>query len=171
MRDIEYFILHIAIFGLSFALVRSEGEPLKDQERAFGSVKVVKYDPSSAVAAQTPITVGDVASQVLVGEIDSKDIRVSSVTFRDGARNRFHRHSGDQILIVVEGRGIVVTAETSIEVERGDVVVIPAGDLHWHGALPGETFTHLSIVSPHETTFEEPAGYVPPMLAESVFAR
>lgn len=134
-------------------------------------MKVVKYDPAGAVATQTPITVGDVASQVLVGEIDSKDIRVSSVTFRDGARNRFHRHSCDQILMVVEGRGIIATADESIEVERGDVIVIPAGDLHWHGALPGETFTHLSIVAPHETTFEEPAGYVPNYPAETVLSR
>jgi quercetin dioxygenase-like cupin family protein len=134
-------------------------------------MKVVKYDPASAVAAQTPITVGDVASQVLVSEIDSKDIRVSSVTFRDGARNRFHRHSCDQILIVVEGRGVIATAETSIEVERGDVIVVPAGDLHWHGALPGEIFTHLSFIAPHETTFEEPASYQPSRIVEAVLTR
>ncbi|CAN5522819.1 cupin domain-containing protein [soil metagenome] len=134
-------------------------------------MKVVKYDPSSAVATQTPIMVGDVASQVLVGEIDSKDIRVTSVTFRDGARNRFHRHSCDQILIVVEGRGVIATAEDSTEVERGDVIVIPAGDLHWHGALVGETFTHLSIIAPHETTFEEPVGYSPSALAGAALVR
>lgn len=134
-------------------------------------MKVVKYDPSSAVATQTPITVGDVASQVLVGEIDSKDIRVTSVTFRDGARNRFHRHTCDQILIVVEGRGVIATTQETTEVERGDVIVIPAGDLHWHGALPGETFTHLSIITPHETTFEEPASYTPTTFAGAAVAR
>lgn len=119
-------------------------------------MNVVKYDPSSSVASQTPITVGDVTSQVLVGEIESRDIRVSSVTFRDGARNRFHRHSRDQILVVIEGRGMIALADRSIEIERGDVVTIPAGELHWHGALPGETFTHLSIIPPHETVFAEP---------------
>lgn len=134
-------------------------------------MNVIKYDPASAVAAQSPITVGDVASQMLVGEIDSKDIRVSSVTFRDGARNRFHRHSSDQILMVVEGRGVIATADDSVEVERGDVIVIPAGDLHWHGAIPGEIFTHISITAPHETIFEEPVASVPNRLAEPALAR
>lgn len=134
-------------------------------------MNVVKYDPSSSVASQTPITVGDVASQLLVGEIESRDLRVSSVTFRDGARNRFHRHTRDQVLVVIEGRGLIALADRSIEIERGDVVTIPAGELHWHGALPGETFTHLSIVPPHETIFVEPEMTGQPVIGETVATR
>ena len=71
-----------------------------------------------------------------------------------------HRHSCDQVLVIVEGRGIIATEAETREVERGDVIVVPAGELHWHGALSGETMTHLSIVTPHETEVhdrEEPA--------------
>jgi quercetin dioxygenase-like cupin family protein len=134
-------------------------------------MNVVKYDPSSSVASQTPITMGDVASQVLVGEIESPDVRVTSVTFRDGARNRFHRHSRDQILIVIEGRGMIALADRSVELERGDVAVIPAGELHWHGALPGEIFTHLSVIPPHETTFVEPEQVGQPLRHAAAIAR
>jgi quercetin dioxygenase-like cupin family protein len=114
-------------------------------------MKFIKYDPSNSTVSPTPIVVGEVASQMLVGEVDAADIRVTAVTFRDGARNRLHRHSCDQVLVIADGRGIIATESETYEVERGDVVVIPARELHWHGALPGETMTHLSIVTPHET--------------------
>jgi quercetin dioxygenase-like cupin family protein len=118
-------------------------------------MKLIKYDPSNATVSPTPIMIGEVASQMLVSEIDAADIRVTSVTFRDGARNRLHRHSCDQVLVIVEGRGVIATETESREVERGDVIVVPAGELHWHGALPGESMTHLSIVTPHETEMQE----------------
>ena len=55
------------------------------------------------------------------------------------------------MLVIADGRGLIATETETYEVERGDVIVVPAGELHWHGALPGETMTHLSIVTPHET--------------------
>jgi quercetin dioxygenase-like cupin family protein len=118
-------------------------------------MKLIKYDLSNSTVSQTPIMVGEVASQMLVSEVDAADIRITSVTFRDGARNRMHRHSCDQVLVIVEGRGIIATETECREVERGDVIVLPAGELHWHGALPGESMTHLSIVTPHETEMQE----------------
>src|SRR5687767_5488646 len=118
-------------------------------------MKLIKYDLSNSTVSPTPIMIGEVASQMLVSEIDAADIRVTSVTFRDGARNRLHRHSCDQVLVIVEGRGVIATETESREVERGDVIVVPAGELHWHGALPGESMTHLSIVTPHETEMQE----------------
>jgi quercetin dioxygenase-like cupin family protein len=118
-------------------------------------MKLIKYDLSNSTVSPTPIMVGEVASQMLVGEVDASDIRVTSVTFRDGARNRLHRHSCDQVLVIVEGRGVIATEQETREVERGDVIVVHAGELHWHGALPGETMTHLSIVTPHETEVHE----------------
>lgn len=118
-------------------------------------MKLVKYDPSNSTVSPTPIMIGEVASQMLVGEVDAADIRVTSVTFRDGARNRLHRHSCDQVLVIVDGRGVIANETEIREVERGDVIVVPSGELHWHGALPGETMTHLSIVTPHETEVHE----------------
>lgn len=130
-------------------------------------MKIVKHDPSSAIPGQTPIMLGDVANQVLVSEVDARDLRITSVTFRDGARNRFHRHSCDQVLVIVDGRGIVATVDETTEIEQGDVIIVPAGELHWHGACPGESMTHLSIVTPHETTFVEPEASD---LAQETFA-
>ncbi len=116
-------------------------------------MKFIKHDPESAIVSSAPVIVGNVANQELVGEVDAADLRVSSVTFLDGAHNLPHRHSCDQVLIVTEGRGFLATEYETRDVANGDVVVIPAGQLHWHGAMPGETMTHLSIVTPHETEF------------------
>jgi quercetin dioxygenase-like cupin family protein len=123
-------------------------------------MKIIKHDPASAIPSHAPIMIGDVANQVLVGEVDSAQVRISSVTFRDGARNRFHRHSADQILVITHGEGVIATPGQSYEVEAGDVVIIPAGELHWHGAGEGQEMTQLSIVVPHETTVEEPDGVI-----------
>lgn len=126
-------------------------------------MKVIKHDPASAVPSHAPILIGNVANQVLVGEIDSAQVRMSSVTFRDGARNRFHRHSCDQILVITHGSGTIATPTETYDVEAGDVIVIPAGELHWHGSQEGQEMTHLSIVVPHETTIEEPAEQFSPL--------
>ena len=67
-------------------------------------MKIIRHDPASAIPSHAPIMIGDVANQVLVGEVDSAQVRISSVTFRNGARNRFHRHSADQILVMEAGR-------------------------------------------------------------------
>lgn len=121
-------------------------------------MNIIRHDPEQASPNMTPIFVGEVATQSLVGEIDATHLRMTSVTFRDGARNRPHRHSCDQVLVITSGRGIVATADELREVVAGDVVVIPAGELHWHGAAAGDTLTHLSIVTPHETTIEAGDG-------------
>jgi quercetin dioxygenase-like cupin family protein len=120
---------------------------------SFDFMKLIKHDPASALASPAPVIIGHVANQVLVGEIDATNLRVTSVTFHDGARNLPHRHSCDQVLVVTDGHGIIATEYETHEVTNGDVVVIPAGDVHWHGALPGMSMTHLSIVTPHETEF------------------
>ena len=116
-------------------------------------MKFITHDPTSAIVFTAPVIIGNVANQELVGEVDAANLRVTSVTFLDGARNLPHRHSCDQVLIVTAGRGFLATEYETRDITNGDVVVIPAGELHWHGALPGESMTHLSIVTPHETEF------------------
>ena len=41
------------------------------------------------------------------------------------------------------------------ELHPGDVVVIPAGVKHWHGAAPNCWFSHLAIEIPGEDTHSE----------------
>ena len=103
----------------------------------------------------------------------SQEQEVYYVTFKKGCRTRPHIHATDQTLIAVKGRGIVVlvdkieinsdgmsaiikppplesSSSSLIELAEGDVVCVPAGTLHWHGALEdnsnqSDLFSHLAI--------------------------
>lgn len=96
------------------------------------------------------IFVGAVDSQTIVGD-EARDLHLAEHTFRDGARNRLHTHTTDQILIVTAGEGIVATEHEEREIRAGDIVYIPAGERHWHGARPGADMTHLAILGSGKT--------------------
>lgn len=118
-------------------------------------MKLVRIDRAAADLSLSPIFLGDVATQNLVAEEESDHLRVTAVTFEDGARNCWHSHTTDQVLVVTAGRGIVATDADEVRVGVGDVVFVPAGKRHWHGAEPGEDFTHLSILTPGEMELQD----------------
>lgn len=68
------------------------------------------------------------------------------VTFAPGARTDWHTHPLGQTLVVTEGKGLIQFWDGPIQhFERGDVVSIPPGQKHWHGATATESMTHLAI--------------------------
>jgi len=70
----------------------------------------------------------------------------ASVTFEPGARTAWHTHPLGQTLIVTYGFGWVQRWGGSIEeIRPGDVVWIPPGEKHWHGATPTTAMTHLAV--------------------------
>ncbi len=70
----------------------------------------------------------------------------SAVTFEPGARMAWHSHPLGQTLVVTAGCGRVQRWGGSIEeIHPGDVVWIPAGEKHWHGAAPTTAVTHIAI--------------------------
>ena len=77
---------------------------------------------------------------------DSKEYVVNVVKFNRGVRNKFHTHDSEQLLIVTEGTGIVATEREKKVVTAGDVVFIPRGEKHWHGATDDSDFSHIFIL-------------------------
>lgn len=70
-----------------------------------------------------------------------------SVTFEPGARTVWHTHPLGQALIVTAGVGRVAKwGEPAREMKPGDVVWIPPGQKHWHGASPTTGMTHTAIL-------------------------
>jgi quercetin dioxygenase-like cupin family protein len=70
----------------------------------------------------------------------------ASVTFEPGARSAWHTHPLGQILIVTAGTGWVQQLGGQIqEIRQGDVVWIPPGQKHWHGATATTGMTHIAI--------------------------
>ena len=92
----------------------------------------------------------------------TKEHRIYNVLFRRGARTKLHYHKGGQILIVTGGRGRLVTYKKisgnikkklkikkigELALDKGDIVYIQAGKLHWHGCSNNKDFSHLAINS------------------------
>ena len=70
----------------------------------------------------------------------------AAVTFEPSARTAWHTHPLGQTLIVTAGGGRVQLWGGPIqEIHPGDVVSIPAGEKHWHGAAPTTAITHFAI--------------------------
>ena len=114
-------------------------------------MKVRRISPDSAVPAGEQFFVGDVKVQPIVQGAEGLDIIV--VRFSPGARTYVHSHEGPQVLHCIEGRGILATESERNEVGPGDIVHVPAGERHWHGAAPDSDFAHLSIRPPGETNW------------------
>ena len=83
-----------------------------------------------------------------------------NVTFEPGCRNNWHIHHADkgggQILICTAGEGWYQEYGKELrELKEGDVVVIPQGVKHWHGAKKDSWFSHISLEVPGEKCSNE----------------
>jgi quercetin dioxygenase-like cupin family protein len=68
------------------------------------------------------------------------------VTFEAGARTAWHDHPLGQTLFVTEGLGRVqMWGGEAEEIRPGDIVWIPGGVKHWHGASPTVGMSHLAV--------------------------
>jgi quercetin dioxygenase-like cupin family protein len=89
---------------------------------------------------------GAVRVEPLFGPPEPARASGSSVTFEPGARTAWHVHPLGQTLVVTAGCGRVQREGGPVEeIRPGDVVWIPPGVKHWHGAAPATAMTHLAI--------------------------
>lgn len=77
---------------------------------------------------------------------ESPVLNYANVTFEPGCRNNWHVHHGaHQILICVGGEGIYQEwGKQAIHLKAGDIIDIPEGVKHWHGATMDSWFQHLA---------------------------
>ena len=100
------------------------------------------------------------SGQSYLAPISSSQVSIANVTFEPGCRNNWHIHhadqSGGQILIGVAGRGFYQEwGKEPVEILPGDVINIPTGVKHWHGAAPDSWFSHLAVEVPGVNTSNE----------------
>jgi len=98
---------------------------------------------------------------VLVAPDKKNSILVANVTFEPSCRNDWHVHSAEQILLATEGTGWYQEwGKPAQLLQKGDVVVVPAGVKHWHGATAQSWFAHLAImdVQKAKTEWKEPVS-------------
>ncbi len=92
--------------------------------------------------------------------LSASQVGIFNVTFEPGCRNNWHIHratkGGGQILVCVNGRGWYQEwGKEAIALNPGDVVNIPVGVKHWHGAAKDSWFSHLAVEVPGENTANE----------------
>ncbi len=96
---------------------------------------------------------GSAQVEMLFEARDPSHASGGTVTFEPGARTAWHTHPRGQILIVTAGAGRVQRWGDPIEdIRAGDVVRIPAGQKHWHGASPQASMTHIAITEHRDGT-------------------
>jgi len=89
---------------------------------------------------------GSVMVDELFSSHDPSRTTGGKVTFEPGARTAWHTHPLGQILIVTDGTGWIQQWGGPIgEIRKGDVIWIPAGVKHWHGATRNTAMTHIAI--------------------------
>ncbi len=89
---------------------------------------------------------GTVKVDPLFSAEDPKRASGAYVTFSPGAHTAWHTHPLGQALVVTAGIGRVQRWGGPIEeIRTGDVVHIPPGVKHWHGAAPNSAMTHLAV--------------------------
>lgn len=107
----------------------------------------------------------DAYAQYFIGQsylapVVSDQVFIANVTFEPGCRNNWHVHHADkgggQILVCVAGRGYYQEwGKEPVLMTPGDVVNIPTGVKHWHGAAADSWFSHLAVEVPGENTSNE----------------
>lgn len=98
--------------------------------------------------------------QSYLAPLSTSQVGIFNVTFEPACRNNWHVHHADkgggQILVCVAGRGYYQEwGKPAQELHPGDVVNIPVGVKHWHGAAPDSWFSHLAVEVPGENGSNE----------------
>jgi quercetin dioxygenase-like cupin family protein len=124
-------------------------QQLKIRRRSKMEIKRVGSQASARGPAEW--FTGTVRIDLLFQAPDPALVSSASVTFEPGARTAWHTHPLGQTLIVTAGCGRVQRLGGPVEeIRPGDVVWIPPGEKHWHGAAPTTAMTHIAIQEKHQ---------------------
>jgi quercetin dioxygenase-like cupin family protein len=110
------------------------------------SISIARAGTQASQKGPAEYFTGSVRIDPLFQATDSTQASGAYVTFEPRARTAWHTHPRGQTLVVTAGVGRVQVEGSPIEeIRPGDVVSIPPGKRHWHGASPTTAMTHLAI--------------------------
>ena len=138
-----------AAFRMAKEIWSDEISPVKDAKAAYEKTLLFPVGMPNDAYAQYFV------GQSYLAPLSTDGVGIFNVTFEPGCRNNWHVHNaasgGGQILVCVGGRGYYQAfGKPAQELRPGDVVNIPAGVKHWHGAAPDSWFSHLAVEVPGE---------------------
>lgn len=124
------------------------------QEQVNEILNLTKHSKSGAfgLGAENTAYAKYFIGQSYLNPLTSEGVSSANVTFEPKCRNNWHiHHKGGQILLITSGRGYYQEwGKPAQELHEGDVVNIPAGVKHWHGAAKDSWFAHIAIAVPAE---------------------
>lgn len=120
----------------------SQAAPVQNSQ----TIRIARSESLQSSKASAQHFTGSVQVQELFPAHDPSRTSGGKVTFEPGGRSAWHTHPLGQILIVTDGTGWIQQWGGPIEeIRKGDVIWIPAGVKHWHGATPTTAMTHIAI--------------------------
>ena len=162
-KEIAAVITHVAFYA-----GWPKGWAVFNMAKEVWSEKESVADAKAAHASQMLFPIGepnDGFAQYFIGQsylapVSGSQVGIFNVTFEPGCRNNWHIHHADkgggQILICIAGRGYYQEeGKEAQELHPGDVVNIPVGVKHWHGAAKDSWFSHLAVEVPGENGSNE----------------
>jgi len=143
-----------AAFNLATEVWKDDAQTAADAKQEFANQMIFPIgEPNTAYAKYF-------IGQSYLAPLTKEQVPVSNVTFEPGCRNNWHIHhatkGGGQMLICVAGKGWYQEwGKPARLLLPGDVVNIPTGVKHWHGAAADSWFAHLAMAVPGEGTSNE----------------
>ena len=143
-----------AAFNLAREVWADDAAPARDAMQAHAASMVFPIGaPNDAYARYF-------SGRSYLAPLSAGQVGICNVTFEPGCRNNWHIHhaaaGGGQILVCVAGRGwYQAWGEPARPLAPGDVVNIPAGVRHWHGAARDSWMSHLAVEVPGTDTRTE----------------
>jgi len=142
----------IAVFVLLLASVPARADqatataPPSASVQDSQAIRITRRGTQASRQGSAQYFTGSVHIDPLFEPIAPSRTSAGSVTFEPGARSAWHTQPLGQTLIVTAGSGRVQRWGDPIEeIRQGDVVWIPPGQKHWHGASPTSALTHIAI--------------------------
>ncbi len=162
-KEIAAAITHVGFYAgwpKAWAVFRMAKDVWTDEESAENAMAAHAQSMIFPIGAPNDGFKQYFSGKSYLAPVSKTQVGVFNVTFEPGCRNNWHIHhatkGGGQILICVAGRGWYQEwGKEAVEMNPGDVVNIPAGVKHWHGAAKDSWFSHLAVEVPGETASNE----------------
>lgn len=151
--EIAAAITHIAFYAgwpKAWATFRLAKEVWKDDSAAADGKEAHAKSIIFPVGAPNTAYAQYFTGNSYLAPVSTEQVKFFNVTFEPACRNNWHIHhaskGGGQMLVGIGGKGYYQEwGKPAVEINEGDVIHIPAGVKHWHGAAPGCWFSHLAF--------------------------
>jgi 4-carboxymuconolactone decarboxylase len=123
----------------------------KAQNKDINNNQTMTSFTDNGIAAPKEWFTGTVWLNMNVKPDEGYNANIGTVTFETKARTNWHSHTSGQILFVIEGIGYYQEKGKAIQViKNGDVVKIPKGVKHWHGASHNGSMRHIAMITDYD---------------------